>query len=132
MAPELPPIFADCQALCILVLCTLLQAQTFWHRIRQMQENDVPVYVTVTAATRGGLLVQYNHLEGFIPASHLGQVGRFELHSLSFNSTSRAVLQSNCGLCFWLHDWATEFYVGWCICCKLKPTMFCLHRRACL
>lgn len=41
-----------------------------------MQENDVPVYVTVTAATRGGLLVQYHHLEGFIPASHLGQVCR--------------------------------------------------------
>jgi hypothetical protein len=40
-----------------------------------MQQDDVPVYVTVTAATRGGLLVQYNHLEGFIPASHLGQVG---------------------------------------------------------
>jgi hypothetical protein len=39
-----------------------------------MQMDDVPVYVTVTAATRGGLLVQYNHLEGFIPISHLGQV----------------------------------------------------------
>jgi ribosomal protein S1 len=52
----------------------LLQAETFWHRIKQMQQDDVPVYVTVTAATRGGLLVQYNHLEGFIPASHLGQV----------------------------------------------------------
>lgn len=54
------------------VLCS--QAQIFWHRIRQMQENDCPVYVTVTAATRGGLLVQYQHLEGFIPASHIGQV----------------------------------------------------------
>lgn len=52
----------------------LLQAETFWHRIKSMQVDDVPVYVTVTAATRGGLLVQYNHLEGFIPASHLGQV----------------------------------------------------------
>lgn len=56
-----------------------LQAQTFWHRIRQMQENDCPVYVTVTAATRGGLLVQYQHLEGFIPASHIGQVSGGQL-----------------------------------------------------
>jgi ribosomal protein S1 len=56
------------------VCLLLLQAATFWHRIKQMQQDDVPVYVTVTAATRGGLLVQYNHLEGFIPASHLGQV----------------------------------------------------------
>ncbi|KAF8068441.1 PU1 [Scenedesmus sp. PABB004] len=57
----------------IILSLAAIEAQTFWHRIKQMQEEDVPVYVTVTAATRGGLLVQYNHLEGFIPASHLGQ-----------------------------------------------------------
>jgi hypothetical protein len=50
------------------------QAQTFWQRIRQMQEEDVPVMVTVVAANRGGLMVQYAHLEGFIPISQLGQV----------------------------------------------------------
>eukprot|EP00878_Enallax_costatus_P007520 GHUV01007876.1.p1 GENE.GHUV01007876.1~~GHUV01007876.1.p1 ORF type:complete len:357 (+),score=83.44 GHUV01007876.1:111-1181(+) len=57
----------------IILSLAAIEAQTFWHRIRQMQENDCPVYVTVTAATRGGLLVQYQHLEGFIPASHIGQ-----------------------------------------------------------
>lgn len=40
-----------------------------------MHENNVAVFVTVAAATRGGLVVQYEHLEGFIPISHLGQVG---------------------------------------------------------
>jgi predicted RNA-binding protein with RPS1 domain len=52
------------------------QAQIFWQRIRQMQEEDVPVTVTVVGANRGGLMVQYAHLEGFIPLSHLGQVRR--------------------------------------------------------
>jgi hypothetical protein len=50
------------------------QAQTFWQRIRQLQEEDVPVLVTVVGANRGGLMVQYAHLEGFIPVSHLAQV----------------------------------------------------------
>ncbi|WIA30498.1 hypothetical protein OEZ86_000582 [Tetradesmus obliquus] len=57
----------------IILSLAAIEAETFWHRIKSMQVDDVPVYVTVTAATRGGLLVQYNHLEGFIPASHLGQ-----------------------------------------------------------
>lgn len=57
----------------IILSLAAIEAEIFWHRIRQMQENDCPVYVTVTAATRGGLLVQYQHLEGFIPASHIGQ-----------------------------------------------------------
>jgi len=30
--------------------------------------------VTVMSANRGGLVVQYSTLEGFIPVSHLGQV----------------------------------------------------------
>lgn len=57
----------------IILSLAAIEAELFWHRIRQMQENDCPVYVTVTSATRGGLLVQYQHLEGFIPASHIGQ-----------------------------------------------------------
>lgn len=50
------------------------QAEVFWQRIKQMQAAMVPVFVTVMAATRGGLVVQYEHMEGFIPISHLGQV----------------------------------------------------------
>lgn len=39
-----------------------------------MQAEDVPVHVTVTAVTKGGLLVQYKHLQGFMPNSQLGSV----------------------------------------------------------
>ncbi len=52
------------------------QATTFWQRIRQLQDEDVPVMVSVMAANRGGLVVSYSNLEGFIPVSHLGQVRR--------------------------------------------------------
>lgn len=34
----------------------------------------MPVTVTVLAANRGGLMVQYAHLEGFIPVSHLAPI----------------------------------------------------------
>ncbi|KAI8468426.1 MAG: plastid/chloroplast ribosomal protein S1 [Monoraphidium minutum] len=57
----------------IILSLAAIEAQTFWQRIRQLQEEDVPVMVTVMAANRGGLMVQYAHLEGFIPVSHLGQ-----------------------------------------------------------
>lgn len=49
-----------------------LEANTFWQRIRQLQEEDIPVYVTVVGANKGGLMVEYHHLEGFVPVSHFG------------------------------------------------------------
>lgn len=58
----------------LLIISLHKQAQTFWQRIRQLQEEDVPVMVTVVGANRGGLMVQYAHLEGFVPVSQLGQV----------------------------------------------------------
>ncbi|KIZ06677.1 30S ribosomal protein S1 [Monoraphidium neglectum] len=57
----------------IILSLAAIEAQTFWQRIRQLQEEDVPVLVTVVGANRGGLMVQYAHLEGFIPVSHLAQ-----------------------------------------------------------
>ncbi|KAI8469742.1 MAG: plastid/chloroplast ribosomal protein S1 [Monoraphidium minutum] len=57
----------------IILSLAAIEATVFWQRVRQLQEEDVPVMVTVTAANRGGLLVQYAHLEGFIPVSQLGQ-----------------------------------------------------------
>ncbi|GBF91122.1 30S ribosomal protein S1 [Raphidocelis subcapitata] len=57
----------------VILSLAAIEAQLFWQRIRQMQEEDVPVLVTVLAANRGGIIVQYAHLEGFIPVSHLGQ-----------------------------------------------------------
>jgi len=49
-----------------------LEASVFWARTRQLQEEDVTVNVTVLGATRGGLLVQYAHLQGFVPLSQFG------------------------------------------------------------
>lgn len=51
-----------------------LQATTFYARIRQIQEEDIPVYATVTSVNRGGLSVMYHHLEGFVPISQCGPV----------------------------------------------------------
>jgi ribosomal protein S1 len=56
------------------VLFVLLQAEVFWARIRQLQEEDVAMFVKVISCNRGGLMVQYHHVEGFIPVSHFGQV----------------------------------------------------------
>jgi small subunit ribosomal protein S1 len=56
----------------IILSLAALEAEVWWERSRQMQINNVPVFVTVTAATKGGLVVQYDHVKGFIPVSQLG------------------------------------------------------------
>ncbi|KIY98744.1 30S ribosomal protein S1 [Monoraphidium neglectum] len=57
----------------IILSLAAIESTVFWQRIRQIMEEDVPVIVTVVGANRGGLMVQYAHLEGFIPVSQLGQ-----------------------------------------------------------
>lgn len=42
-----------------------------WQKTRELYEHDEPLEITVTGYNRGGLLVTYNALHGFIPASHL-------------------------------------------------------------
>jgi len=42
-----------------------------WERARQLLDSDDVVEVTVTGHNRGGILVRWNRLEGFIPSSHL-------------------------------------------------------------
>lgn len=56
----------------IILSLAALEAEVWWERSRQMLMNNVPVFVTVTAATKGGLVVQYDHVKGFIPVSQLG------------------------------------------------------------
>jgi hypothetical protein len=58
-------------------LCGLLLAQyaLAWHRIRQMSQEDIKVEALVVGANRGGLIVSVDHIRGFIPGSHLTQVG---------------------------------------------------------
>jgi hypothetical protein len=51
-----------------------VQVSVFWARIRQLQEEDMTVYVKVDSANKGGLLVKYGPYDGFIPVSQFGPV----------------------------------------------------------
>jgi small subunit ribosomal protein S1 len=42
-----------------------------WEKARQLLKSEEVVEVTVTGHNRGGILVRWNRLEGFIPSSHL-------------------------------------------------------------
>jgi small subunit ribosomal protein S1 len=42
-----------------------------WERARDLLKSEDVVEVTVTGHNRGGILVRWNRLEGFIPSSHL-------------------------------------------------------------
>jgi small subunit ribosomal protein S1 len=45
-----------------------------WEKARQLLKSEDVVQVTVTGHNRGGILVRWNRLEGFIPSSHLVSV----------------------------------------------------------
>ena len=51
-----------------------LQSDVLWTRVRQLQEEDVTVFVTVTDFNNGGLTVDYMGIEGFIPIQQFGNV----------------------------------------------------------
>lgn len=57
----------------IILSLAAIEAEVFWTRIRQLQMEDVALNVRVLSCNRGGLTVQYHHVEGFIPMSHFGQ-----------------------------------------------------------
>jgi small subunit ribosomal protein S1 len=42
-----------------------------WEKARQLLKSEEVVQVSVTGHNRGGILVRWNRLEGFIPSSHL-------------------------------------------------------------
>ncbi|MFO7321889.1 MAG: S1 RNA-binding domain-containing protein [Chloroflexota bacterium] len=46
-----------------------------WEKARELLESEEVVSVTVTGHNRGGILVRWNRLEGFIPSSHLVSSG---------------------------------------------------------
>ncbi|KAG1679620.1 hypothetical protein FOA52_006137 [Chlamydomonas sp. UWO 241] len=48
------------------------EATVFWLRMRQLQEENLTVHVTVDSANRGGLLVKYGPYDGFVPVSQFG------------------------------------------------------------
>lgn len=45
-----------------------------WEKARELLQSEMPVDVTVTGYNKGGVLVRWNRLEGFIPSSHLTTV----------------------------------------------------------
>ena len=45
-----------------------------WEKARSLLESEDVVDVTVTGSNRGGILVRWNRLEGFVPSSHLVSV----------------------------------------------------------
>ncbi len=49
--------------------------QQDWERARQLLSGDEVVEVTVKGHNRGGILVNWRRLEGFIPSSHLVSLG---------------------------------------------------------
>lgn len=42
-----------------------------WEKARQLLESEEPIKVNVTGFNKGGILVRWRRLEGFIPSSHL-------------------------------------------------------------
>lgn len=48
-----------------------LELSVAWQRVRQLQEEDVTVMGKVLSLNRGGLLVNVEHIKGFVPTSQL-------------------------------------------------------------
>lgn len=55
-----------------------LEYAVAWQRVRQLQEEDVVVYGKVVSVNRGGLMVEVEHLRGFVPTSHLSAKSQSE------------------------------------------------------
>src|SRR6185295_10549743 len=56
-----------------------------WEKARQLLKSEDVVQVTITGHNRGGILVRWNRLEGFIPSSHLVSVNLANERSSAWN-----------------------------------------------
>ncbi|KAG2432585.1 hypothetical protein HXX76_008929 [Chlamydomonas incerta] len=56
----------------VIVSLAAMEATTFWQRIRQLQEEDITVTVSVESVNKGGMLVKFGIYDGFIPVSQFG------------------------------------------------------------
>ncbi|MCA0455813.1 MAG: S1 RNA-binding domain-containing protein [Chloroflexi bacterium] len=56
-----------------------------WEKARQLLTSEDVVQVNVTGHNRGGILVRWNRLEGFIPSSHLVSVNLANERSSAWN-----------------------------------------------
>ena len=48
--------------------------QADWHRATDLLENEEPIELEVVGYNKGGLLVDFGYLKGFVPASHVPQL----------------------------------------------------------
>lgn len=55
----------------LMLSCMEEQIEMAWTRIRQLQAEDIAVKAYVVEVNRGGMIVEYEDLQGFIPGSHL-------------------------------------------------------------
>lgn len=49
----------------------MLQEAVCWQRVKQLQEEDVTVSGKVVQINRGGVMVEVEHLRGFVPMSQI-------------------------------------------------------------
>ena len=52
----------------------MLQESICWQRVKQMQEEDVIVNGKVVQINKGGVMVEVEHLRGFVPMSQIQNV----------------------------------------------------------
>lgn len=45
--------------------------ERYWQKLNESYTNGIPIKVRVKEANRGGLMVEYGNVEGFLPVSHL-------------------------------------------------------------
>ncbi len=68
---------------------TALPAKDPWQLAQTLYDNDETIELTVTGHNKGGLLVSWHELQGFIPASQLLNFPQFHLPSERINALSR-------------------------------------------
>lgn len=68
------------------------ERERLWEELREAMQRGEPVEVDVVGTNRGGLVISYNGLRGFVPASHLSALdGDFD------EDTRRSILASYVG-----------------------------------
>ena len=53
---------------------SMLQEAICWQRVKQLQEEDVTVHGKVVQINKGGVMVEVEHLRGFVPLSQMQNV----------------------------------------------------------
>ena len=52
----------------------MMQEAICWQRVKQLQEEDATVHGIVVQINKGGVMVEVEHLRGFVPMSQIQNV----------------------------------------------------------